>query len=187
MKLLNTPPAKILFPKISTLQEKLLQIHLYDDDWIGQTEQVGSDIENHVEAYKEAIDKLINLQNRFQEKKQEIKDIKQLAEAIEQKTVYTEKLTNIIDDFCQDANLDQLQTDYKDARREVSKYRNIFSICKTTDALNRYMCFVCVEATVDHCLVPCGHVLCSSCAAKIKTNCPFCRAAFMNKVKMYLD
>jgi len=164
-----------------------MRIHLYDDDSEEQIPDVTSDITDHIEPYKKAIDRLIELQTLFAEKSQEIKDIKNLATSIESKTVYTEKLTKIIDDFCQDANLEQIQTDYKEARREVSKYRRLFSLCKSVDVLNRYVCFVCVETPVDHCLVPCGHVMCSRCAAKIKSNCPFCRSSFQSKVKIYLD
>jgi len=187
MKLLNTPPSRVLFPQVSTLQEKLMKIHLYDDDHESVTETIPNDMSQHIEEYTKAVDKLIELQNLFAEKTQEIKDIKLLATTIESKTVYTEKLTNIIDDFCQDANLDQLQADYKEARKEVSKYRNICSLSKSADLINRYICFVCVENPVDHCLDPCGHVMCSRCSSKIKTNCPFCRSTFRSKIKMYLD
>jgi Zinc finger, C3HC4 type (RING finger) len=187
MRVLTPQAVTVLFPKVSTLQEKLMKIHMYDDDSLEPIEEVPSDLANHTESYRLAIDKLIDLQNQFKKKSLEIRDIKKLAQEIESKTPYTEKLVKIIDDFCQDANLDQLQEDYKEARREVSKYRSLFSLCKTYDVLNRYMCFVCVENPVDHCLVPCGHVICSKCADKITGSCPFCRANFQKKLKLYLD
>jgi hypothetical protein len=176
-----------LYPQFSTLQEKLTKIRMYDDVPDEVPEQIGPDLSLYVEEYKVAIDKLIEIQNELEYKKSEIQDFKKLANGIDNKNIHTEKLLNIIDDFCQDANLDEIQTKYKEARREVAKYRHLFSVCKSSELLNRYVCYVCVESTVDVCMVPCGHVLCNKCSTSIRSNCPFCRSTIQSKLKMYLE
>jgi len=185
MKLLDQTHPKYNCPQLLSLQEKLMKIHLYNED--EPREQVTTGLSEHIEPYIKAIDKVIELRNHFAEKTLEIKELKTLAAHVHRKTQYTEKIEKIIDEFCQDANLEQLQNEYKEASLEVARYRSLFSICKTMDILNRYMCFVCVENPVDHCLVPCGHVLCSRCASKIISTCPFCRSNFQTRVKMFLD
>lgn len=176
-----------LYPQFSTLQEKLMKIRMYDDVPDDVPEQIGPDLKEHIDEYKIAIDKLLEIQNELEDRKKEIQDFKKLALGIDSKNIYTEKLLNIIDDFCQDANLDELKTKYKEARTEVAKYRSLFSICKSSELLNRYVCYVCVESTVDICMVPCGHVLCNKCAGTIRSSCPFCRGSIHSKLKMYLD
>ena len=176
-----------LYPQFSTLQEKLMKIRMYDDAPDELPEQIGEEVAKYIEPYKQAVDNLLEIQCELERKKAEIHDFKKLALTIETKNVHTQKLLNIIDDFCQDANLDQLQTRYREARQEVGKYRSMFSVCKTVDLLNRYVCYVCVENTVDVCMVPCGHVLCNKCSGSIRTSCPFCRGPIQSKVKMYLE
>lgn len=48
----------------------------------------------------------------------------------------------------------------------------------------RQGCRICFNQQVGVVLVPCGHVLCASCAEKV-TTCPFCNTAFYSKQQMY--
>lgn len=185
MRLLDQPFNKYNCPQLMTLQEKLMKIHLYDES--ATDDQIDVGLSMHVEPYIKAIDRVIELRNQFSEKTLEIRELGTVISAVQRKTGVTEKLEKIIEEICQDANLDELQREYKEASKEVARYRNMFSISKSMDILNRYICFVCVENPVDHCLVPCGHVLCTRCAAKIFASCPFCRSTFQAKIKMYLD
>jgi hypothetical protein len=176
-----------LYPQFSTLQEKLMKIRMYDEVYDEIPEQISPDLSSYVNEYRVQIDKLLEIQNELEDKNREVQDFKKLAIGIDTKNIHTQKLLDIINDFCQDANLDELQAKYKEARREVAKYRDFFSVCKSSELLNRYVCYVCVERTIDVCMVPCGHVLCTQCAASIRSNCPFCRSAFQSKLKMYLE
>jgi hypothetical protein len=56
---------------------------------------------------------------------------------------------------------------------------------------NRYLCFVCLENSVDTFLDPCGHVLCASCTLKssMVTHpflCPGCRTIVSEPKKMFM-
>lgn len=174
----------ILFPFTTSLQDKLVKIYLYDDE---VTEPIDNTaIAQYVEPYKQAIDNLITQQNILEAKNKEIQELKNLVASIENKTPHTEKLEKIIDEFCQDGSVEKIKADYTAARREYSKFRSIFTLCKNMDLLNSYLCFVCLANPVDVCLNPCGHVLCKSCTGKIGSTCPFCRVNYQTQIRLYL-
>ena len=47
-------------------------------------------------------------------------------------------------------------------------------------------CNICFSDVADHACIPCGHVLCGACAAKLRGGCPFCRAAIDRCMKLFL-
>jgi len=177
----------VLYPFIPTIQDKLVKIYLYNDEISDVDSTIDTSLQEYVEPYKQAIDNLICQQNILDAKNKEIQELKNLVASIENKTPHTEKMAKIIDDFCQDANIEKIKADYISARREFSKYRGIFSLCKNMDLLNNYLCFVCLANPVDVCLNPCGHVLCKSCTGKIGSTCPFCRVNYQTQIKLYLN
>lgn len=174
------------FPFIPSIQDKLVKIHLYDDE-VSDVEPIDTSLSEYVEPYKKAMDELITQQNRLDNKNKEIQELRNLVGSIENKTEHTEKLVKIIEDFCQDANVEQIKTDYIEARREFTKYRGVFTLAKNMDILNSYLCFVCLANPVDVCLNPCGHVLCSACTRKIGSTCPYCRTNYQSQIKLYLN
>ncbi|ABY65769.1 inhibitor of apoptosis protein 2 [Orgyia leucostigma nucleopolyhedrovirus] len=48
------------------------------------------------------------------------------------------------------------------------------TISPLSEAHEPARCGVCLEKERDACLVPCGHLVCSTCGVKL-TTCPFCR------------
>lgn len=46
-------------------------------------------------------------------------------------------------------------------------------------------CFICLDNTISHCCVPCGHIYCSDCINKTN-NCYICRGIIRNKIKLFL-
>lgn len=48
------------------------------------------------------------------------------------------------------------------------------------------ICKICYENTVNSCFIPCGHaVACVKCALSISKNCPVCRKAYNNIIRVY--
>jgi hypothetical protein len=173
-------------PCVPSLHDKLVRIHLYDNEFTDE-EPVDTPINEYVEPYKKSIDNLILCQNRLDAKNKEILELKNLVASVEHKTPHTEKLVKIIEDFCQDGSIEQIKNDYISARREFSKYRGVFTLVKNMDLLNNYLCFVCLANPVDICLNPCGHVLCSTCTRKIGSSCPYCRITYESQTRLYLS
>lgn len=50
----------------------------------------------------------------------------------------------------------------------------------------RLGCRICYEAEVNVVLVPCGHIMCATCADKV-SQCPYCNAPFYSRQTMYLS
>ncbi len=46
-------------------------------------------------------------------------------------------------------------------------------------------CTICLDNTISHCSVPCGHTYCYNCIDKTN-NCYICRGIIRNKIKLYL-
>jgi hypothetical protein len=46
-------------------------------------------------------------------------------------------------------------------------------------------CSICLDNTISHCCVPCGHTYCSDCINE-SNNCYICRGIIHNKIKIYL-
>ena len=68
-----------------------------------------------------------------------------------------------------------LQLIIKDIDINVLKDKN--------DEINK--CTICLDNTISHCCVPCGHTYCSDCINKTD-NCYICRGFILNKTKIYL-
>jgi len=48
------------------------------------------------------------------------------------------------------------------------------------------MCIICLDNTISHALVPCGHTLCKECCDKIEEDCPSCRTQMTEVLKIFL-
>ena len=59
---------------------------------------------------------------------------------------------------------------------------NILKI-KLENKINK--CSICLDNTISHCCVPCGHAYCYDCINKTN-NCYICRGIIQNKIKLYL-
>ena len=46
-------------------------------------------------------------------------------------------------------------------------------------------CSICLDNTISHCCVPCGHTYCYDCINKTN-NCYICSGIIQNKIKLYL-
>ena len=66
--------------------------------------------------------------------------------------------------------LHQARVDLDDRAAEASRARQALDAHERTTT-----CQVCMQRRVDAALQPCGHLLCTACAAQIRDRCPFCR------------
>ena len=71
---------------------------------------------------------------------------------------------------------------YKIQLEDKNKDINILKI-KLENKINK--CSICLDNTISHCCVPCGHAYCYDCINKT-SNCYICRGIIQNKNKLYL-
>lgn len=55
-----------------------------------------------------------------------------------------------------------------------------------SDEIKPNMCIICLDNTISHALVPCGHTLCKECCDKIEEDCPSCRSPMSDVLKIFL-
>lgn len=173
---------------VLSFQDKLNKIRYFNMGPIDvSSESVESDVFRMVPEYRKAVDHLIEIQHKVQRAEKEINTVTDLIDKLDKTRKYTESLGEIIDQFIQDAKLDELKTEYTEAAREVQKYQGAFALCKDADLLNKYMCFVCIERSINVFINPCGHTLCDECAAKVSSKCPMCRGSIQTKNRLFLS
>jgi hypothetical protein len=68
--------------------------------------------------------------------------------------------------------------------------RAIRTVKTTPDAIVGSVCCICIDRTCDRAIIPCGHVICSTCYAKsngIVSTCYMCRAPVERVVRLYMN
>lgn len=68
--------------------------------------------------------------------------------------------------------------------------RAIRTVKTTPDAIVGSVCCICIDRTCDRAIIPCGHVICSTCYAKsngMVTTCYMCRAPVERVVRLYMN
>lgn len=180
---INPPP----IPLFLTFQEKLSKLRFDPFVSLDNVEPVEDSVSKYIDEYKRAVDRMLDVQTRMDQKKDEVAEFEKLVRSITHKTPHTQKLVDIIDDMVQNAGIEALQNEYTEASRDVAKFTNIFRICKSMDTSNKYVCYICLERPSDVLLHGCNHILCDRCANRIGTQCPFCRSTIKEKLKMFID
>jgi hypothetical protein len=77
------------------------------------------------------------------------------------------------------------------SRRMIINRNNIISDLKIKlEEKNKIIneinkCSICIDNTISHCCVPCGHTYCYDCINE-SNNCYICRGNIRNKIKLYL-
>lgn len=94
------------------------------------------------------------------------------------KRVDNEKIRDGVNEYLESLDLPRLKSEYNESKRMVSQYLDCF---RTLREIERFLCFVCLEATCDTFLDPCGHSVCSGCANRLMMRCPFCRSSVIPK------
>lgn len=90
----------------------------------------------------------------------------------------SEKIHEGVHEYLESFNIERTKEEYKESRIKVSQYLDCF---RTLREIDRFLCFVCLEATCDVFLDPCGHSVCSGCVSKLLHRCPFCRGNVIAK------
>lgn len=176
---LNSSPV----PPRNDLERKLLEIRFADlsIETIESDVQVESTIRDHVPQYVKLVTKLVDAQKKLEDIRTERENLLEMSKKFSK----SPKLKDIIDEYISQINVPEAEGLVKECARHVASYRDIFSLCKNVDVLNRYICYVCLSRPVDTFLYACGHVMCEQCSTAISSQCPFCRVTIREKLKIF--
>jgi hypothetical protein len=98
---------------------------------------------------------------------------------------YKETLSNVLSDFEMNEGLTEARTKLA---RSTSDYISLRKVFELVEEPSRYLCFTCLDRSIEQVYIPCGHTVCTICSDRMirSTNCPFCRSPIMNRQKMFL-
>ena len=134
--------------------------------------------------YIALVEDIFRRHQEYTEKVNRLNKLKEIFETIGSEAVntYADDLGRVLDQFEDDERLEDFKTAMND---QLAKFHNLKAIVCMDDVGEKYMCFTCLERSVEVFLDPCGHVACTQCQSRFGTSCPFCRVAVTPK-RMFL-
>lgn len=99
---------------------------------------------------------------------------------------YAEQMRDLVTQFDRDEGMSDLAESVRTKLKRLIGMKRVFELCTECDVASKYMCFLCLDRTIDTFINPCGHVICEPCANKTRNVCPFCRATVHRFEKMFI-
>ena len=138
------------------------------------------------DKYVETVNQLLRVNKEHNEKRAKIDKLVEILNVMDMDAVrYKESLEAVIDQFTEDERLVELKKEYEETVERFRALRHVINFVSSDD-MNRYMCFTCLDRSIDSVLVPCGHVGCSLCTSRFTTTCPYCRSDVSQILRLYL-
>lgn len=152
-------------------------------DDLRETEKVIKDLKG---MYVDTVDRLLRVTKQHNEKRTKIDRLTEILNVMDMDAVrYKDSLKEVIDQFSEDERLTELKEEYENTVKRFRELRHIINFVASDD-MNRYICFTCLDRSIDSVMVPCGHVGCSICTSKFTSTCPYCRTDVSQILKLYL-
>jgi hypothetical protein len=134
--------------------------------------------------YIELVEDIFRRHQEYTGKVNRLDKLKEILETIgtDSANSYADELGRLIDRFEEDERIEEFKVAMND---QLAKFQGLRSIICMDDVGEKYLCFTCLERSVDVFLDPCGHVACTQCQSRFGTSCPFCRVPVTPK-RMFL-
>ena len=100
---------------------------------------------------------------------------------------YVDQLKEIVGQFDRDEGITELAAQIKEKTERLLGIKKVFELCTESDIMSKYMCFLCLDRTVQIFIDPCGHVICEECSRRTLSSCAFCRGRIVQFKKMYIE
>jgi len=143
-------------------------------------------VQNLKMMYVNAVDQLLRVNKEHEEKRAKVDKLTVIINTLEEDAIrYKDSLHALIDQFREDECIDKLKEEYDETVKRFRHLRRVINFVSSDD-MNRFMCFTCLDRSIETALVPCGHVGCSLCTSRFITTCPYCRADITQVLKLYL-
>ena len=139
------------------------------------------------EEYLELVQDILVGYEKLQPKKERAETLLQFVDKLGGHDIkYAQQLKAIIDDFDTTERLTESAAELKEKIERMLGLRRVFELCTECDVSSRYICFVCLDRTVEMFVDPCGHVICEPCSGHTRGLCPFCRSTVHRFQKMFI-
>lgn len=132
-----------------------------------------------VQEYKTNVFNIVELQSKIQLVKKHTSEFAEIMQRLDG-LPGSDKVRDGIEEYIESLDMEGLKKRYTESKKIVNRYLECF---RSLREVEKFMCFVCLEATCDVFLDPCGHSICSGCSTKlVSRKCPYCRAHITPKV-----
>ena len=140
--------------------------------------EAGDDILKHQATLKAKLDALDRIQGRITGLF-DIDPNEKYVPLMEASEAYLEKIFK-------DNQIEESYVALVEAYRRFSAYRESVQMLRSPASIeNEPLCSVCLSESVCYALSPCGHTFCQTCARRQVNQCPMCRTAVRDKLKIY--
>lgn len=135
------------------------------------------------ERYVACVDRMVKCIRDIKIKEGEIDTLSELVRKIGTVS-YKDDLERIIERFEKEGGLGEVRHVLAETIAEYSSLRKVFELVEEP---SRYCCFMCLERSIEHVFIPCGHTTCHVCSEKMSeiSSCPFCRSVIHQRFKLF--
>lgn len=100
-----------------------------------------------------------------------------------------ESFSKYLEKSFQDSKFEDTYVKLAELYKKWSILREIISIQQSISQSdqNEPLCSICIQDSITHAIIPCGHTFCTTCARKINLTCYICRGTIREKIKLYLN
>lgn len=160
---------------------------MYDPDTLPEDlRPVEASIKELKAMYVETVSRLLQVNKEHNEKRTKIDKLSEILSVMDMDAArYKDSLQLVIDQFTEDERLVELKKEYEETVERFRALRHVINFVSSDD-MNRFMCFTCLDRSIDSVMVPCGHVGCSLCTSRFTTTCPYCRTDVSQILRLYL-
>ena len=137
----------------------LFRFTLYDPETLpDDLKNIRDVIKELKDKYVETVNQLIRVNKEHTEKRIKIDRLVDILNVMDADAVrYKESLENVIEQFTEDERLAELKKEYEETVERFRALRHVINFVSSDD-MNRYMCFTCLDRSIESVLVPCGQI-----------------------------
>jgi len=168
-----------LQPTSAPVEEDTPEVEL-SEDW----NVFGEELANYQRKFALCLKELRDVEVELKRKNAELSALIEMEKKVLSRDLKA-SLQSIISDYQSNEKISEFEDTVKLLKGRCKSMKIVLENTNPEQMI-KYQCFVCMDKGVDTFLDPCGHVLCSACWRRNRTNsCPACRNTAQPK-KIYL-
>jgi hypothetical protein len=147
-----------------------------------------NDIKKLKSEYLDLLEEILIGYSSLEPKKERANTILTMFERFGDKNMkYVEQMKELVEQFDKDECITEIAEELKIKTERLLGMKKVFELCSECDIMSKYMCFLCLDRTVQVLVDPCGHVICDECSKRNLSSCPFCRGRIHQFKRMFID
>lgn len=133
--------------------------------------------------YVACMDRMVRALGMIKMKQAELDTLMELVRKLGT-VAYKDDLEKLLERVENEGGLTEAQKSLAESTAEYESLRKVFELVEEP---SRYCCFTCLERSIEHVFIPCGHTVCTVCSERMSeiSSCPFCRSVIHQRFKLF--